>query len=973
MSLTEANTIQQYCVNILKKLDWEYIPPENIPRKETDVLLEQTLAQKLQDLNPEIKEKPERTDEVIYQLDKIIHSAQDGLVKANEDFSKWIKGDKTMRYGQNNQDTTIKLVDFDNLENNTFQVTIEYSVKSKITGKTRRADIILFVNGIPLVVIETKSPVRGSVDWTDGAEQVSEDYEQNIPELFVPNVFSAATEGKELWYGAVGNNWVDGWETWKKKDKETSSMAEIGETIESLFNIITVMEMLQWYTVFSTDPKAKKIKMVARYPQYQAANLIVERVIENKIKSGLIWHFQGTGKSLLMILAAMRLRHEKRLESPTVIILVDRIDLDTQIAGKFNAVKVPNTVNADSREHLQKLLKQDTKKVIITTIHKFGEAKGVLNDRDNIIVLADEADRTQEGELGRKMREALPNAFLFGLTGTPVNTRDRNTFVTFGAIEDGDARYLHRYSFEESVEDRATLPINFEVVPAEYKFDKQKFQAAYAEISTGITKRDEKIIAQKAPKLKQFLEADNTIEKKTKNLLQHFRENIEPSGFKAMVVATNRASCVKYKDAIDKFLPQEASEVVMTLDKGDPKEWYSRFDKSREELDEIQKRFQNPNSPLKILIVTQKLLRGFDAPILQVMYLDKMLKNQGLLQAVCRVNRPYKDKSNGIIVDYIGVFDNISKALTYDYENISDVVTNLEKLASELQDRIDRVLAYFKELDRSKEGVGLLLDAQACLKSDSDLESTVLKQSFEADFRILHKYWEILHPRHTNSKQVEDYTFLLQVFTSILPSKGASTRIWKKLGAKTTQLIQENINVTLYDELETLVMDDALIKKIKEGLEPYEPKSIEIKIIRRVRRDPNNPKFIAIAEKLEKLKERYNQKLVDNKEFLKLLIDLARETVEAEKESQIKPTANKKKALSRIFEKAKTKRTPKEIEEVVKEIDEIIEKQRFDGWENTIQGTRDIKQALFKILYRHKLSDDEELFEKAYNYIKEHY
>ena len=344
-------------------------------------------------------------------------------------------------------------------------------------------------------------------------------------------------------------------------------------------------------------------------------------------------------------------------------------------------------------------------------------------------------------------------------------------------------------------------------------------------------------------------------------MLQHFRESIEPSGFKAMVVATNRASCVKYKDAIDKLLPAEASEVVMTLDKGDPKEWYTRFDKSREELDEIQKIFQNPNSPLKILIVTQKLLRGFDAPILQVMYLDKMLKNQGLLQAVCRVNRPYKAKSNGIIVDYIGVFDNISKALTYDYEKISDVVTNLEKLANELQDRIDRVLAYFKGLDRSKAPVDLLLDAQACLKSDSDTESVVLKQSFEADFRVLHRYWEILHPRHTNSKQVEDYTFLLQVFTSILPSKGASTRIWKKLGAKTTQLIQENINVTLRDELETLVMDDALIKKIKEGLSPYEPKSIEIRIIRRINKNKNNPKFIAIAEKLEKLKEKYNQKL----------------------------------------------------------------------------------------------------------------
>ena len=976
MSLTEANTIQEYILKILQKenlnLKWDYLPPTSIQREETDILLDKTLRQKLENLNPAIKERPERVDEIIYQLDKIIHSTQDGLVNANEEFSKWLKGDKTMRYGQNNQDIPIRLIDFKDIHNNTFQITKEYSVKSSSTGKTKRADIILFVNGIPLVDIETKSPVRASQTWADGASQVSDDYESNIPELFASNVFSAATEGKELWYGAVGNPWEDFWEPWKKKDRESSKLADIEETIESLFNRVTVLEMLQWYTIFSTSPDAKKIKMIARYPQYEATNLIVQRVIENKIKRGLIWHFQGSGKSLLMILAAMRLRYEEKLENPIVIIVVDRIDLDTQISGKFNAANVPNTVPANSREELKKLLKQDTRKVIITTVHKFGESQGVLNDRDNIIVLVDEADRSQEGDLGEYMKEALPKAFFFGLTGTPVNKGDRNTFLTFGAKEDGEARYLHRYSFEESVEDHTTLQINFETVPAEYKFDKASFEKAYALIKTGATESEESIIATKAARLHQFLISKNTIEKKAKKMIEHFIENIDPSGFKGMIVAHNREACVKYKDAIDQIFPKESSEVVMTLSKGDPEDWNERFDKTREELNEIQKQFNNPSHPLKILIVTQKLMRGFDAPILQVMYLDKLLKDQGLLQAVCRVNRPSPGKLNGLIVDYIGVFDNVTKALTYDYEKISNVVKSLEKLAVELPDILKRAMSYFVNLDRKLEGFELLKASQKCLEVKEDAPSTLLrKESFATDFTILNKFWEMLHPRYTNSQMVKDYKLLSQIYTSIAPSKGGNARIWKRLGAKTEKLIQDNIDVTLRDDLEVLVMDEEVIRKIKEGLQKYDPKSIEIKITRRINRDRNNPKFIAIAEKLEELRGKYNQKLIDNKEYLKGLIDLARSVIEIEKETKAIVEDAEKKALTRIFETANT--PSEEIKKIIDEIDEIITKERYDGWQNTSHGTKLIQQKLYRILFDHKLSDDEELFEKAYNYIREHY
>ena len=240
-----------------------------------------------------------------------------------------------------------------------------------------------------------------------------------------------------------------------------------------------VLDILQHFTIFATDKKHRRIKIICRYQQYETTNKIVARVVKGYPKKGLIWHFQGSGKSLLMVFAAQKLRLHPQLGNPTVIIVVDRIDLDTQISATFNAADVPNMVGVATRKELQELLGQDVRKVLITTIHKFGEAGGRLNERSNIIVMVDEAHRTQEGDLGRKMREALPNAFLFGLTGTPINRADRNTFWAFGADED-DRGYLSRYSFQDSIRDKATLPLHFETPEVRLKIDRAAIDEAFS-------------------------------------------------------------------------------------------------------------------------------------------------------------------------------------------------------------------------------------------------------------------------------------------------------------------------------------------------------------------------------------------------------------------------------------------------------------------------------------------------------------
>ena len=277
--------------------------------------------------------------------------------------------------------------------------------------------------------------------------------------------------------------------------------------------------------------------------------MLVERVVAGHPKKGLLWHFQGSGKSLLMLFAARKLRLHPALKNPTVMIVVDRIDLDTQISSTFYAADTPNLVKAESRADLQDLLAKDVRKIIITTIFKFGEAEGELNDRPNIIVLVDEAHRTQEGDLGRKMREALPNAFLFGLTGTPINRADRNTYYAFGAEED-EQGYMSRYGFEESVRDGATKELHFEPRLLDLHIDKEAIDEAFKEMTGGLSDLDRNKLAQTAAKMAVLVKAPERVNKICADIAQHFQEKVEPNGFGAQVVTFDRESCVRYKNAL---------------------------------------------------------------------------------------------------------------------------------------------------------------------------------------------------------------------------------------------------------------------------------------------------------------------------------------------------------------------------------------------------------------------------------------
>jgi type I restriction enzyme, R subunit len=951
----------------LSGLGWHYLSPRNLPRQLHEVLVEDHVREALILLNPDIAAQPDRAEDVLYKLRAILMGVRtDGLVRANEEFAAWLIGERSMPFGENGEHVTIRLIDFADVERNQYVVTSQYIIRAGATEK--RADLVLLVNGIPLAVIEAKTPVRSSQSWLDGALQVHDDYEHNVPELFVPNVLSVATEGKELRYGSIGLP-VELWGPWRiETDGKTPALLRLEDAILSMLQPQVVLDLLANFTAYATNAKKHRVKIVARYQQYEGTNRIVERVVAGYPKKGLIWHFQGSGKSLLMLFAARKLRLHPALKNPTVMIVVDRIDLDTQISSTFYAADTPNLAKADSRAELQRLLAQDVRKIIITTIFKFGESGDVLNDRSNIIAMVDEAHRTQEGDLGRKMREALPNAFLFGLTGTPINRADRNTFYAFGADED-EHGYLSRYGFEESIRDGATMPLHFEPRLLDLHIDKNAIDQAFKELTGGLTDLDKDRLAKAAAKMAVLVKSSERIQTICADIADHFQEKVAPSDLGAQVVTFDRESCVLYKQALDEYLPPEMSDIVMTVNSGEDE--YASYRRDRDAEEKLLDRFRDPADPLKILVVTSKLLTGFDAPILQTMYLDKPLRDHTLLQAICRTNRPYGElKTHGLIVDYLGVFDDVAKAIQFDDEGILRVVTNIAELVSKLPAAMQACLGYFPGVDRTVVGYEGLIAAQACLPDNET------RDRFAADFSYMGRLWEAISPDPVLGAHETDYRWLAQVYESVKPSSGTGKLLWHVLGPKTIELIHEHVHVdAIRDDLDTLVLDADLLEAVLGSPDPdKKAKELEIKVARRLRDRAHDPRFKELGERLEELRQRHEQGLLVSVDFLKALLGLAQDVVAAENTAE--PVVAEdlgKAALTELFESVRNEDTPIIVERVVTDIDEIVRYVRFAGWQNTHAGEREVKMALRKTLFKYKLHQDQELFDRAYGYVRQYY
>jgi type I restriction enzyme R subunit len=973
----EANSVRDFVRDLVRSVDIQFVPGNELPRRTDEVLLEGTVKAALIRLNPEIEEAPGKADEVIYNLRAILIAARTSPhpVVANEEFMAWLTGQKSMPFGPHGEHTTVRLIDFDHPEDDSSN---QWMISTEVTYKQgrveKRFDLVVWCNGFPLIVGEAKTPVRAAYTWIDGGAQIHDDYEQSVPQFFVPNVFSFTTEGKDFRYGTVGMP-VELWGPWREEETNPDGPAKIGlsavrEAVEGVLKPTAVLDFLRFFTVYATDQRHRKIKIIARFQQFQATNLIVDRVLLGKIKQGLIWHFQGSGKSLLMVFTALKLRAMAGLSNPTILIVVDRIDLDTQITGTFNASDVPGLVSTDSRAELVELLSVGARKIIITTIHKFGEAPGVLDARDNIIVMVDEAHRTQEGDYGRKMREALPNAFLFGLTGTPINRRDHNTFMWFGSPED-EGGYLSRYSFHDSIRDGATLPLHFEPRLSEIHIDQEAIDAAFDELAAerDLSESDKITLSKKAASIEVLIKAPSRIAKIAADIVEHFKAKVEPEGLKAQVVAYDKASCVAYKGELDKHLGPEASTIVMSKSRGDSPDW-AKWTPGADELEQIVMRYNDPADPLKIIIVTAKLLTGFDAPILYCQYLDKPLKEHTLLQAITRTNRVYPpNKTHGLIVDYLGIFDDVAKSLAFDEKSVQQVISNIEELKNQLGPAIATALAFFPGVDRTVGGYEGLVQAQSAIAVDAT------KDAFGLAYSMVSQLWEALSPDPMLVPYRDDYRWLTDVYESVRPSDIAGRLVWHALGAKTIDLINEHVQIEIPQSAETIVLDAQTIEDLMLGKRTDIPREeIEKQITARIARHLNNPVFVELGKRLNALREKYADIQQSSLDFLRELLELARDTVAAEKAvNEIPREEQGKAALTELFEALKTDDTPIIVDNIVSRIDEVVRGVRFEGWQSTIRGDQEVRQALRKTLYVQFKIRDNDVFEKALGYVREYY
>ena len=953
--------------SIHERPSWKYIPSDLIERQKSDIIVEKVLAESLMKINPEYISNLDRADEVIYHLRAIMQGVTtDGLVRANENFTQWLRGERSMPFGHHNEHAPIKLIDFDDISKNEFTITSQWIYPSIENGK--RLDIVFLVNGIPLVIGEVKTPVRPSISWMDGASDIVNGYQLTIPQMFVPNVFSFSTEGKHFRYGSVRMP-IDLWGPWYQHGiASEGSLSDVKRTITSMLQPEVVLDFLRYYTLYATDRKHRRIKIIARYQQYEGANLIVDRVVKGMPNKGLIWHFQGSGKSLLMVFAASKLRMHPHLKNPTVIIVVDRVDLDTQITATFNATEIPNLISTESCESLKTLLANDMRKIIITTIYKFAETDTVLNTRKNIIVMVDEAHRTQEGNLGRQMRHALPNAFLFGLTGTPINKNNRNTFWAFGAEEDNQG-YLSRYSFEESIRDNATLPLHFEAVDVKLHIDKEAIDEAYGQLTSSLSDDDKDDLAKRAARMAILIKSPERVATICQHIVNHYQSKVEPNGFKAQVVAFDRECCVLYKREFDKIWGDDASAIVMHTSGGKSDE-YAEFKLSKDEEEKLLERYRDPSDPLRLLVVTSKLLTGFDAPILQAMYLDKPMRDHNLLQAICRTNRPYPNKTHGLIIDYLGIFDDVAKALNFDENSVLRVITNIELMKHKLGAQVNKCLAFFPNIDRTIGGYEGLIAAQECLPSNE------VKDHFAAEYSVLSRIWESISPDSILSNYQSDYKWLSQVFESVRPASGTGRLLWHALGAKTIELVHENVHIeAVHDDLDTLVMNDEVLKGLLSSADQKtKAKEIELKLLARLRKHSGISEFIALGERLDQLKNKHEQGLINSLDFLKMLLDLAKDVLVAEKKVDTEDERLKAKtALTELFSEIKHDKTPVFIERIVADIDEVVRVVRFPGWQETKSGVREVQKALRKIIYIKYQIEDQDLFEKACVYVKQYY
>ncbi len=997
MSSPEKKICEDYIIKRLEGKGWKFVPADSLERETYDEpLLIPPLIRAIERINRDLDISDEEIGKVLNEL-KLAGAGIEGAKRILNFFKFGVpvkfEKEKVVKY--------VQLFDYKKAaKNNDFIATrqVYYYGKESI-----RPDIILYVNGIPLVNIECKSPVSMSESWHTAFRQIK-DYERLVPELYKYTQIGVAAETVARYFPIV--SWQDEVSTHEWKDDGQDSVDSMIEMLPKE----TILDIVRNFLFFRVE-FGNATKVITRYMQYRSANKMVNRVYNNLRNiddrdKGLIWHWQGSGKTLTMIFAANKLYYSEALQNPTVFFIVDRIEIEDQLYKEFYSLDIVKPEIIGTVEEMKTVLAYDDYRgkrgVFITLVHKFrpeelkklqkeleevSKLKETIMNRKNVIAFVDEGHRSQYGTLASQMKAILKSAFFFALTGTPIAKKGRDTYREFSYPP--EETYLDRYFITDSIRDGFTLKIVYQPrLEDEVHLKKDLLHAfletEFEELPEEVREDIEERVKKRLNAIKIVLENPVRIKVIAEDIARHFKENVD-GRFKAMVVAGSRKACELYRNELNKHLPEKYVDVVMTYNREDEpflthavaetKAKYGDRDIEAVRKDIIEK-FKEEEFP-KILIVTDMLLTGFDAPMLQTMYLDRPLKEHRLLQAVARTNRPFKDlKEAGVVLDYVGVLREFKKALEmYSEEDIKDALFSFDAVREEFVEFIKEILEMFKSVPKDYERESLL-KAIEVLTGDEEKE-----KEFINAYRNMRKTFELLGPDEIKLEYFEDYKWISAIYTyymKMVSQRPAYEGYVEKYYEKTVRFIHKATEIEkLETELPVISFDEKYLASLEKKVKSKKEKAANILfalnrlvLVERHR----NPIYESLVEKVERLLDIWREKTKDYERiYTEGVKIISGKNALTERQRKLDFNDLEYSLLLALEDKfGQSDEFPKAIMELSGRLEEFM----FPGWFNQATAEKSVEREVrrfirgFKGEYKLTLDEINELHKKFIDRIK---
>ena len=879
----EHKTVQARILQYAQEIGWTYVPRAQAEKRrgfDSDGAMAEDRARPASPFFGELLHKKIRTFNPKY---KEAEGALVGELRrlktdicGNRDFLTYLRNQGKFYSAEERRELDLVVIDYDDVgragekRRNVYEVTEEFYVHNGRYGT--REDVVFLINGIPVLVVECKNATKEEAIAL-GVDQIRR-YHTETPEVMVPEMLFTATEAIGFAYGATWSLVRRNIFNWKHEE-----VGNLEAKVKAFCDATHVLRLLKDF-IFFAEKDEELQKVILRQHQTAAVEKVVARALDPKLARGLVWHTQGSGKTYTMIKAAELLFKANEAQKPTILLMIDRNELEDQMLKNLAVLGMANVAHADSIAALNKLLDekgQDYRGIVVTMIHKFRDMPAKLNNRKNIFVLIDEAHRTTGGDLGNFLMAGLPNASFVGFTGTPVDKTayGKGTFKTFG-LQD-DKGYLHKYSISESIEDGTTLPLYYNLAPNEMRVPHDIMEKEFLALveGEGIADIEElNKILDRAINLKNFLKGKDRVKKVAQYVASHYRDNVEPLGYKAFLAGVDREACALYKEALDAILPPEYSEIVYTGNNNDSpqlKKWH--LEPTREK--QIRKSFTKIGEWPKILIVTEKLLTGFDAPILYAMYLDKPMRDHTLLQAIARVNRPYENESeemvkpHGFVLDFVGIFDKLEKALAFDSDEINAIVKDLGLLKQLFKSKMESKAPAYLTL------IGHNFD-------DKDVDNLIehfrdpdRRKEFFKEYKEIEMVYEIISPDAFLRPYIDQYATLSSIYAVVRNAYAKKVYVDRAFQKKTNELVQKHIGAEqLVNVAEFVKIDEHTIDLIKRQKGGDGTKVINLvkSIEKAAEEGSNDPFLVALAERAMAVQTAFEDRQTSTAEALDELI-----------------------------------------------------------------------------------------------------